>query len=276
MSRPTPPAYKTRNWPSYNKAFKRRGSLAIWFDPAMTRGATPTGKRGRQPVYGDAVVQTCLTMKVLFGMALRQTTGFVQSLLRMAGLDWAVPDFSTLSRRQKALKVNIPCRGSDGPLHLLVNSTGIKVEGEGGWNARKHGGSKRRIWRKIPIGIDETTLEIRAAEFTTSDVGDAPMLPELLDQIPAEAALRPRCTASSSWGSARPHGTSTVRSQSSRCVSPSSTASPPSAHPSQKSRDESVREKGNLVHPAICATEPLTLPPRVALGSGPIDLAPAA
>lgn len=164
MSRPTPPTYKTRNWPSYNQALKRRGSLTIWFDPA---------------------IQTCLTMKVLFGMALRQTTGFVESLLRLIGLDWAVPDFSTLSRRQKTLKVNIRYRGSDGPLHLLVDSTGIKVEGEGEWNARKHGGAKRPSpwflepmakpwldWRKIHIGIDGKSLETRAAEFTTSDVGD--------------------------------------------------------------------------------------------------------
>jgi hypothetical protein len=74
MSRPIPPAYKTRNWPTYNKALKRRGSLTIWFDPAMTWEAAPTGKRGRQPDYSDAAIQTCLTMKVLFGMALRQTT----------------------------------------------------------------------------------------------------------------------------------------------------------------------------------------------------------
>lgn len=189
MSRPTPPTYKTRNWPAYNEALKRRGSLTIWFDPAMTWEAAPTGKRGRQPDYSDAAIQTCLTMKVLFSMALRQTTGFVESLLRLIGLDWAVPDFSTLSRRQKTLKVNIPYRGSDGPLHLLVDSTGIKVEGEGEWNARKHGGAKRRVWRKIHIGIDERTLEIRAAEFTSSDVGDAPMLPELLDQIPPEQEI---------------------------------------------------------------------------------------
>ncbi|MDO5604801.1 MAG: IS5 family transposase [Paracoccus sp. (in: a-proteobacteria)] len=189
MSRPIPPTYKTRNWPSCNEALKRRGSLAIWFDPAMTWGAAPTGKRGRQCDYSDAAIQTCLTMKVLFGMALRQTTGFVESLLRLAGLDWDVPDFSTLSRRQKTLKVNIPYRGSDGPLHLLVDSTGIKVEGEGEWNARKHGGTKRRIWRKIHIGIDEKSLEIRAAEFTTSDVGDAPMLLELLDQIPPDQEI---------------------------------------------------------------------------------------
>ena len=84
-------------------------------------------------------------MKVLFGMALRQTTGFIGSLLRLIGLDWGAPDFSTLSRRQKTLKVKIPYRRSDGPLHLLVDSTGIKVQGEGEWNARKHGGAKRRV-----------------------------------------------------------------------------------------------------------------------------------
>ena len=185
MSRPTPSVYKTRNWPAYNEALKRRGSLTIWFDPAMTWEAKPTGKRGRQPDYSDAAIQTCLTMKVLFGMALRQTTGFVESLLRLMGLNWAVPDFSTLCRRQRALKVDIPYRGSPGPLHLLVDSTGIKAEGEGEWNARKHGGSKRRVWRKVHLGIDEQTLEVRAIEVTSSDVGDAPMLPELLDQIPA-------------------------------------------------------------------------------------------
>ena len=81
-------------------------------------------------------------MKVLFGMALCQTTGFVESLLRLMGLDWDVPDFSTLSRRQNTLKVNTSCRGAQGPLHLPVDGTGIKAEGEGEWNARKHGGSK--------------------------------------------------------------------------------------------------------------------------------------
>ena len=95
MSRPIPPSYKTRNWPAYNGALKQRGSLTIWFDPDMVWVPPPTGKRGRQPQYSDAAIQTCLTMKVLFGMARRQTTGVVESLLRLVGLDWAVPDFST-------------------------------------------------------------------------------------------------------------------------------------------------------------------------------------
>ena len=122
MSSLIPLTYKTRNWPAYNEALKRRGSLTIWFDPEMSWDAAPTGRRGRQQTYSDAAIQTCLSMKVLFGMALRQTTGFVESLLRLVGLDWAVPDFSTLSRRQKTLAVNIPYRGSKGPLHLLIDT----------------------------------------------------------------------------------------------------------------------------------------------------------
>lgn len=149
----------------------------------MTWEADPSGKRGRQAVYSDPATRTCLTMKVLFGLALRQTTGFLESLLRLIGLNWTVPDFRTLSRRQKTLAVNIPHRGAQGPLHLLIDSTGIKAEVEGEWNARKHGGQRRRVWRKVRLGIDEKTLEIRAVEITGSDVGDAPMLPELLSQI---------------------------------------------------------------------------------------------
>ncbi len=151
MSRPTSTSYKTRNSPEHHEAPKRRGSLTIWFDPAMTWEAAPTGKRGRQRDYSDAAIQTCLTMKVLFVMAPGQTTGFVESLLCLIGLDWAVPDFSTLSRRQKTLAVNIPHRGARGPLHLWIDSIGIEVEGESECDAPKHGGPKRGIWRKVHL-----------------------------------------------------------------------------------------------------------------------------
>ena len=185
MSSWSPTKYQTKNWPSYNAGLKRRGSLSIWFDLEMVWVPPPSGKRGRQLQFSNAAIQTCLTLKLLFGMPLRQTTGFVASLLRMVGLDWAVPDFSTLCRRQRTLDVKLPYRGGAGPLSLLIDSTGIKSEGEGKWNARKYGGPKRRIWRKIHIGIDKETLEVRAVEVTTSNIGDAPMLPELLDQIPS-------------------------------------------------------------------------------------------
>jgi transposase len=189
MSKPTSLTYNTTNWAAYNAALKRRGSLTILFDPEMNWDAKPSGKRGRSRTFSDAAIQTCLTMKVLFGMALRQTTGFVESLLRLTGLDWDVPDFSTICRRQRTLAVNIPYRGAKGPLHLLIDRTGIKVEGEGEWNARKHGGPKRRVWRKIHIGNDEQTLEVRAVEITGSNTGDTPMLPYLLNQIPRDQQI---------------------------------------------------------------------------------------
>ena len=151
--------------------------------------AAPSGRRGRQQAYCDAAIQACLTLKVLFGLPLRQTTGFVASLLKLVGLDWSVPDYSTLCRRQRTLSVAIPYKCSAGPLHLLIDSTGIKAEGEGEWNARKHGGPKRWLWRKIHIGIDAETLEIRTIEVTSSSIGDAPMLPDLLSQIPPDQEL---------------------------------------------------------------------------------------
>lgn len=95
----------------------------------------PSGRRGRQQNFSDAAIQACLTLKVVFGLPLRQTTGFVQSLLQLIDLDWAVPDFSTLCRRQRTLKVSLPYRGGTGPLSLLIDSTGIKAEGEGEWSA---------------------------------------------------------------------------------------------------------------------------------------------
>ena len=184
MSKPAPVRYRTLNWSSYNAALCKRGSLTVWFDPSTPWHAAPSGKRGAQPVYSDAAIQACLTVKVLFGLPLRQATGFVASLLKLAGLDWPVPDYSTLCRRQKTLAVQLPYRGSGGPLHLLVDSTGIKVRGEGEWHARKHGGARRRVWRKVHLAVDEATLEVRAVEITGSGVGDAPMLPGLLSQIP--------------------------------------------------------------------------------------------
>ncbi|UMM07973.1 IS5 family transposase [Gluconobacter frateurii] len=206
MSKPKRTCYRTTNWSSYNAALKKRGCLTVWFDPSMNWEGLPTGRRGRQRSYSDAAIQACLTLKVLFGFALRQTTGFVESLLRLAGLAWSVPDFSTLSRRQKALTVDISYRSSDGPLHLLIDSTGIKVEGEGEWHRRKHGGSKHRIWRKLHIAVDEGSLEIRAVEMTRNEIGDAPVLPMLLEQIPQDEDIA-SVTADGAYDTRRSHDT---------------------------------------------------------------------
>ena len=98
MSSWTPAKYKTWNWAEYNLSLKKRGSLSLWFDAAMDLGAAPSGKRGRQQAYNDAAIYACRTIKVLFGLHLRQATGFVESLLKLIGLNWSVPDFSTLCR----------------------------------------------------------------------------------------------------------------------------------------------------------------------------------
>jgi len=118
--------YRTKNRPAYNEALKCRGALWTWRDPAMIWKADPTEKHGRQPDRRNAAIQRCLTRKVLFGMALGQTTGFGESLVNLTNLNWAVPNFSILNRRLKTRKVNIPYRGQDGPLNLLVDRTGIK------------------------------------------------------------------------------------------------------------------------------------------------------
>ena len=113
----------------------------------------------------------------------------VQSMLSLAGLNWPAPDYSTICRRQKSLNISIPYRPSTSGLHLLIDSTGIKMLGEGEWKTKKHGADYRRQWRKVHLGIDAQTLEIRAIEVTDNTVGDAPMLPELLGQIPAEEEI---------------------------------------------------------------------------------------
>jgi hypothetical protein len=122
-------------------------------------------------------------------MSTRQTAGMVASVLRLAGLDWSVPDFSTLCRRQKTLAVQIPYRRADGPLNLLVDSTGITFLGDGEWQARKHGVQGRRQWRKVHLAMDTATSDIRGVEFTPSSDGDNPILPELLGQIPEDERI---------------------------------------------------------------------------------------
>ena len=189
MSKPVPVRYRTTNWSAYNAALRRRGSLLVWLDREMEWLAGPSGRPGRSETYSDAAIQFCLSIKVLFGLALRQTIGMVASLLNLAGLDWPVPDFSTLCRRQRSVTIQIPFRRSGGQLHLLVDSTGVKMRGDGEWQVRKHGPSRRRQWRKVHLAMDAATGDIRAVEFTPSQTGDSPVLPDLLAQIPADQTI---------------------------------------------------------------------------------------
>jgi hypothetical protein len=158
MSKPPPAQYRTTNWSSYTASLRKRGSLLIWLDKNMIWLAPPDRSPGRPVVFSDAAIPFCLTIKVLFKLPLRQTTEMVASLSKMADLDWAVPDYTTLCRRQKTLAVQIPYRRVNGPLNLLVDiepvsatgssepARGIKFLGDGEWQARKHGVQGRRQW----------------------------------------------------------------------------------------------------------------------------------
>lgn len=161
----------------------------MWFDPGMAWFAAPDGRAGRPLRFSDRAIEFCLTLKGLFQLPLRQVTGLTQSLLGMAGLDWPVPDYTTLCRRQKSLSADLGGRPSADGLHLLVDSTGIKMMGEGEWKTRKHGASYRRQWRKVHIGIDAETFDIRALEMTTNANGDGQTLPDLLGQIPDDETI---------------------------------------------------------------------------------------
>ncbi|KAF1020133.1 MAG: hypothetical protein GAK29_03712 [Acinetobacter bereziniae] len=128
-------------------------------------------------------------IKSIFRLPLCMVTGFVQSLIQLSGLSWTAPDYSTLCRRQKQIDIVISYQKSHEGLHLLVDSTGLKFLGEGEWKRKKHQPEYRRQWRKLHIGIDAETLQIRAVQFTTNNVSDSQVLGDLLDQIPLDEQI---------------------------------------------------------------------------------------
>lgn len=184
MNKPAPKTYRTTNWPSYNRALINRGNISIWFNPKTEWYAQPQGKQGRNQTYPNTAIQCCLMIKSLFRLSLLMVTGFVQSLIRLSGLDWLAPDYSPLCRRQKHIDITISYQKSSDGLHLLVDYTGLKFLGEGEWKCKKYQPEFLRQWRKQHIGIDAKTLQIRAVQLTTNNVSDSQVLWDLLNQIP--------------------------------------------------------------------------------------------
>ena len=182
------PVYRVKNWSSYNRALVARGSLTVWIDDSLWQqwyDHRPS-QRGAQFVYSDQAIEWMLTMRVLFGWPLRQTQGFIQSLLDLMGLVVAVPDYSTLARRQGALAVVLPTKQTASPaspMHLVVDSTGLKVYGEGEWQVRQHGWSKRRTWRKLHVGVNEATGEVVAHTLTSHRIDDASQVLDVRAQV---------------------------------------------------------------------------------------------
>lgn len=184
--------YRLRNWREYNAALVQRGSLTLWCDEAAVAGwgaRGPTGRRGRPRTYSDLAITCMLTLQEVYHLPLRAAVGLVQSLLALLGhgaLPVAHP--ATLSRRRRTLDVPLPRRALDGPLHLVIDTTGLKLYGEGEWKVRQHGWTKRRTWLKVHLGVDEATSELRVMGVTTPSVGDGELLPDLLAREDAPLA----------------------------------------------------------------------------------------
>ena len=171
---------QSRNWSESEQGLRNRGDVMIWFSEDAIDGWIPRGKhsRGAQRRYSDLAIETALTLGFLFHLPLRQTEGFVGSLLRLMDLDLRSPGHSTISRRAKQLDVQLPTVGRKTPIHLVVDSTGLQIVGEGPWTTAKHGQRGKREWRKLHVGVDENRV-IVAQKLTDSTTDDAGVVRDL-------------------------------------------------------------------------------------------------
>lgn len=184
---------RARNWREYNQALVNRGSLTLWVEEetlAQWRHQ-PTEEqprcRGAQRLYSDMAIMMMASLQQIYRLPLRATQGLLGSIFQMMQLELPLPHYSTLARRRRKLSIRLPRFSSSEPIHLLVDSTGIKVYGNGEWMRLKHHKgkpAKHRRWRRVHIAIDAETLSIVAAEVTDNDTSDGQMLPVLLDQTP--------------------------------------------------------------------------------------------
>ena len=177
--------YRVKNWAVYDDALRERGDITVWFDDEARSAwnAPPNGRPGGQRRYSDLAIVTALTLRTVFHLPLRQTEGFVASLMGVMGLALKTPDHTTLSRRHRDVEAPRLVRDHDGPLHLVIDSTGLKVLGDGEWQAHKHKtANKRRRWRKLHLGIDGDGC-IVASALTDSGEDDASVGISMLEQI---------------------------------------------------------------------------------------------
>ena len=176
--------HRVTNWAEYDTALRARGSLTVWFseEAIAAWAAAPRTTRGGQPCYSALAIATALTLRAVFRLALRQAEGLIASILQLLGLDLPVPDHSTLSRRAETLELPRP-RSGRAPVHLLVDSTGLKLCGPGEWLAEKHGTKRRRSWRKLHLATDADTGRIVASALTDKDADDGSRVGPMLDLI---------------------------------------------------------------------------------------------
>jgi Transposase DDE domain len=180
--------HKVTNWPKYEASLRQRASLTVWFteEAIATWAAAARTTRGGQPWYSPLAILTALTLRAVFRLAFRQTEGLIGSIISLLGLTLRVPDHTTLSRRAAILEVPRPQRQPGAhaeALHLLVDSTGLKLCGAGEWLVEKHGTKARRSWRKLHLGVDAGTGQIMTSALTSHDTDDASQIGPLLDQV---------------------------------------------------------------------------------------------
>src|ERR1700733_7624126 len=174
--------FKVQNWPAYEAGLRRRGSLTLWIEDAALECWRTIGPSG-QARCREAAIQTSLMLRTAFKLALRQTEGLMTSVLTLMGLTLSAPDHSTVSRRAVTLPVIQPAQVPHGPLHVLIDSTGLQVYGAGQWLEAKHGAKSRRTWRKLHLAVDAASGMIVAQTLTDQDVDDPSQVGSLLDQI---------------------------------------------------------------------------------------------
>jgi hypothetical protein len=181
--------HRVTNWAAYDAGLRARGSLTVWLTPEAIEAwrAEPRTGRGGQPSYSALAIATALTLRAVFRLALRQTEGLIGSVLQLLGLDLPVPDHSTMSRRAETLEVPRPRCGRE-PVHLLVDSTGLKLCGPGEWLEEKHGTKRRRAWRKLHLATDADTGDIVASLLTDKDADDGSQVGPLLDRVDGPVA----------------------------------------------------------------------------------------
>jgi hypothetical protein len=241
--------HQVTNWAEYDASLRQRGSLTVWFTEEAIAAwcAEPRTTRGGQSHYSSLAIRTALTLRAVFRLALRQTEGLIGSILQLLGLDLAVPDHSTLSRRAETLEVPRPIPRT-GPVHLLVDSTGLRLCGPGEWLVEKHGTQRRRSWRKLHIGVDAESGQILASELTSHDVDDGSQVEPLLDQITAPLVS---LTGDGAYDQAGIYGTVAERHpEADVIVPPRSTAvlsEDVEATPTQRDRHlQSIAEHGRM------------------------------
>lgn len=179
--------YRVRNWSEYNKSLVNRGNLTVWISEAAVKhwyNSEKTGKKGSSNTYSDLAIEACLMVKMLFKLGFRETQGLVDSLFGLMKIALFAPDYTTLSRRLPKLKIKLPLKNLPEKINLVIDSTGIKVYGEGEWKVRTHGWSKRRSWRKLHLAIEPESGQIIGVCATGNAVDDAEKVADLMNQVP--------------------------------------------------------------------------------------------